>query len=61
MTEDEEPESFRWFQCSICGKLVDSESTQLQHEKRCRDREREVLLYSSAVAHSLEAEEPWNV
>lgn len=50
-------EPFHWFQCAICGKLLDSDSAREAHEKRCRERERELLLRSAAAASSLEREQ----
>ncbi|HEX5482274.1 MAG TPA: hypothetical protein VFZ08_06575 [Terriglobia bacterium] len=34
MDNDEYP--LRWFQCAICGRMLDSEDAQIQHERKCR-------------------------
>lgn len=32
---NEEPVKYHWFQCSMCGKLFDTEEALHQHERRC--------------------------
>ncbi len=49
----EESERFHWYQCSICGKLLDSEEAHREHETKCKERFRTLIL-------SAESALPWN-
>ena len=52
--EEEESPRLRWYQCLICGKMLDSEDAERQHERKCR--EREALLYSLRASFPLDDE-----
>jgi hypothetical protein len=43
---------FRFFQCGICGKMLDSEDAQREHERKCR-RDVELLYRSETFEEQL--------
>lgn len=47
-TMEEDEYRFRWFQCSICGKMLVSDDALDEHERRCR-REKEDALREEEV------------
>jgi DNA-directed RNA polymerase subunit RPC12/RpoP len=46
---------FRLFQCSICGKMFDTEDAQQEHERKCR-RESQLLYGNQALDEQLARE-----
>lgn len=46
---------FRLFQCSICGKMLDSEDAQQEHERKCRRDT--ALVYNSETVDNRPARE----